>query len=125
MPIPTQAPTQEQAAIAPTVPGDVTPSAAPTEEAATPEPTLAPIPTSVPGSGVGPQGFAAMLPYLLIGLGIVVIGGGVWFFFAGSKKPVSHPSQADQTREHEPVVFAPDEEPTREWNVDVDSLDER
>jgi len=121
----TQAATQEQAAIVPTAPGDVTLSTASAEEAATPEPNPASIPTSAPGSSLRPQGFAAIVPYLLIGLGMMVIGGGVWFFFMGPKKPISHPPQADQTREHEPVIFAPDEEPTREWDVDTDSLSER
>lgn len=124
-PIPTQVPTQEQAPSEPTSPEEIAPSATPAEVAAAPQPTLALTPIDAPGSGVRPQGFAAMLPYLLIGLGVAVIGGGVWFFFAGPKKPIFRSSQADQTREHEPVIFAPDEEPTREWDVDMDSLSER
>lgn len=120
-PASTTAPTQAgPAAVEPATTEDVAASGDPTNEAGeTPEPAPAPTPTEAPGTGVRPQGFAAMLPYLLIGLGVVVIGGGVWFFFTGPKKPISYHPMADQTREHEPVVFAPDEEPTGAWDVDI------
>jgi hypothetical protein len=48
-----------------------------------------------------------------------VIGGGVWFFFAGPKAPISYLPPADATREHERIAFSPDEEPTGAWEVDM------
>lgn len=90
-------PTQEAAAEAAST-EETTEEPVPTEEAATLEPT----PTNPPGTGVGPKGFAAVLPYLLIGLGVVAIGGGAWYFLVGLKQPSSHPSHTVQTQEHEP-----------------------
>src|SRR6185436_14045620 len=42
-----------------------------------------------PEEALRPKGTAAILPYLLMGLGALVIGGGVWFFLRGGRKPAS------------------------------------
>jgi hypothetical protein len=100
---PTAAPTQEVAAAEPTQ-IEAAPSEAPAEAVA----TLAPTPTPVPGSGVGPKGFAAALPYLLVGLGVLAIGGGAWYFFSASPQTVIGASYTQETQEHLPPVFEDD-----------------
>jgi hypothetical protein len=126
----TQSPTQEQAAGV--LPEETLPAGTPVEAAV---PTPAPAPAT--GNELGPKGFDAFLPYLLMGLGGIVIAGGISYFFAGSRKAtdpvdgetspvdyqenVSEPlpkrrsrrrkeAHADATREH---VVKPDDE-TRE-----------
>jgi hypothetical protein len=99
--MPTSTPTDT-----PVPPSDtpIPPTAAPTEEAAvapgatteTTQPSvevtgvvLTVTPTLTPEEALRPKGTAAILPYLLMGLGALVIGGGVWFFLRGGRKPSS------------------------------------
>ena len=66
---------------------------------------------------VRPRGLPALLPYLLMGLGTLVLVGGTWYFFSGPGQPVEEREEApdDEPREHGPepekaVTDLPDEE---------------
>jgi hypothetical protein len=98
----TPQPTTEAAAVTPppevaAAPEATTEAAAqpPTEAVAAPSepPTLTPAPSAEDlAKIVRPRGFPAFLPYLLMGIGALVIVGGVWFFIAGRKRPQAEPS---------------------------------
>ncbi|MBN1429745.1 MAG: hypothetical protein JXB07_15355 [Anaerolineae bacterium] len=102
---PTEELTQSVAAVETLSMEEVTKPAA-TEEA----PTLTPTPTILAGTDVGPKGFASVLPYLLIGLGVVIIGGGAWYFFVGPGQEKIGASYTAKTQEHHPPTF--DEDPS-------------
>jgi hypothetical protein len=80
------APTSGETAVVEVVPTDS--ASAPTSIPEAAAPALTP-------DSLRPGGLAGILPYLLMGAGIVVIGGGVWFFFGGGAKPAPEPP-ADQ-----------------------------
>lgn len=88
----------------------------PTQVAAVIPPTT--IPTATPSAeelaqAVSPRGFPAALPYLLMGLGALVIGGGLWFFLSGHKPaPVELPP--DELQTVEPPYAQPEEVETVE-----------
>jgi hypothetical protein len=89
----------------------------PSTETASPVPAVEPTitPTAVPSAWemLGPRGFSAALPFILIGLGMLVIGGAGWYFVAGKRSPAPPPPQEDDQPlpPVEPVEPAPVEEP--------------
>jgi hypothetical protein len=104
---PTTEPTQTTAATslpAATATGEATSAAAPvsteppTQGVALPPPTATITPTPSPSQlaeAVRPRGLQALLPYGLIALGVVVVGGGMWFFLAGRKPTHAEPPPAE------------------------------
>jgi hypothetical protein len=90
-PVETQPPTEAVAAV-PAAPPTATPSA---EELA---------------AAVRPRGFQAILPYVLMGLGILVIGGGAWVFLSG-RKPAPAEPLAEEPLPDEPAPEPAEEEP--------------
>jgi hypothetical protein len=55
-----------------------------------------------------PHGLGAILPFILMGLGALVIGGGVWYFFSGHQK-ISDPTAWEHlkvTQENERIAFS-------------------
>ena len=55
-----------------------------------------------------PRGFGAILPFILMGLGALVIGGGAWYFFAGHQQ-ISDPTAWEHlkvTQENERIAFS-------------------
>jgi hypothetical protein len=117
-PTPTVPPTEgpvgpsPQATQAPTTPPQ--PTGAPVEEAAlptSPPPTeLPPTPTPIAGRPGQPQGIAGILPFLMIGLGVLVVAGGAVYY-------VKNRPAAPQVEEWE-------EEPAEEWEEPVEDQDE-
>jgi hypothetical protein len=82
---------------------------APTQGVALPPSTVTITPTpsaSQLAQAVRPRGLEALLPYVLIALGVVVVGGGAWFFLAGRKPARAEPPPAE-TAPPEPVEQAP------------------
>ena len=112
----TPAPTQ---ALASTIAPSATGAGTTVAEAVTAQPAVAAAapaatapPTATPSAeqladAVRPRGLQAVLPYLLMGLGVLAIGGGAWFFLAGHKPT---PSEAP-TEQSEWVAVEPDELP--------------
>ncbi len=130
-PTPTVPPTEvivepsPQATQAPTTPPQ--PTGSPVEEAApptSPPPTeippteppptgLPPTPTPIDGRPGQPRGVAAILPFLMIGLGVLVIAGGVVYFVN------NRPADA-QVEEWEEEPAEEWEEPVEEWEEPVE-----
>jgi len=109
------APTETAASEVTTAP-DVTPEQ-PTEamveatelptQAVAEAPTLAP--TLTPEEALRPEGLSAILPYALMVLGALAIGGGVWFFLRSGSKPSSAEKPTMETiAEIEPPLSADD-----------------
>ena len=115
--VPTEAPvataesseTPVEIAAVPSEVAEVAP--APTESSAPEEPAL---PTT---ADFQPKGLAAVLPYLLIAVGVLALGGGGWYFFAGHQKMAESAAATAPTQEYErpdleeEEAVTPDEEP--------------
>jgi hypothetical protein len=80
--------------------------------AAAPAPAATAPPTATPSAeelarAVRPRGFQAVMPYLLMGLGVLVIGGGAWFFLAGRRPAPAAPPAESEWVASEPDVSEP------------------
>jgi hypothetical protein len=115
----------ESAAPAGGPPEETEPTALAVAEAP-PEPDVAPAEEEAPSEEEGPspeelalqieqavrpRGLLGLLPYLMIGLGVIVIAGGGWYFFRGSSS-----AEMDEEWSEEPV------DPGEEW-VEEDADD--
>jgi len=106
---PTPAPADEQPEeAAPTAPSV---AEAPSEAEAAPAEEQAPSPQDLAlqiERAVRPKGLPGLLPYLMIGLGVVVIAGGGWYFFRGGSS-----AELDEYQDEEWAEDAVD--PYEEW----------
>jgi hypothetical protein len=103
LPSPTPPPTETATALPTTAPppeATVVPEDTP-EPAEIAEATAAPqaevtLQPQVDLSALQPHGFNALLPYLLVGAGILVIGAGVWYFVSGRRPGATGPDASDE-----------------------------
>ena len=78
------------------------------------EPTLAPTPLPDPWATLGPKGFSAALPFVLIGLGVLVIGGAGWYFMTGKRPPAPPPEAPPSLQEGDQSAPPPEPAPADE-----------
>lgn len=112
-PTATATPTSTPTATDTQAPSETPPPATEAASPTTPPVELTPTPTVIPSpwEALGPKGFSAALPFILIGLGVLVIGGAGWYFAAG-KRPlpeVPPPPPAEDQPETQAKPASPDE----------------
>jgi hypothetical protein len=102
---PTEPPTQPPAQEPPAEPTEPATEVAEVGEPQQATPMSTPDPASLQAANFRPGGIAGLLPFALIGVGLLVVGGGAWFFLSSQRPPVESEEPHRRTREHEPPRF--------------------